>query len=70
MFPMHQRGPMRPYRSTPTRRSFRNPTRSNVFAMFQDTEGNVDFERLTLTARQINEIYTQINPIISQFRRR
>ncbi|MFC2946834.1 YppG family protein [Virgibacillus sediminis] len=44
--------------------------KSPIIAMFQDEEGNIDLNKIEKTARQINEIYSQVSPIILRFIKR
>ncbi|MFD2046503.1 YppG family protein [Ornithinibacillus salinisoli] len=73
MFPGRPGRPMPPYRPMPPRRPpfpGQQQTRPHLLSMFQDTNGNFDFEKITTTAKQINSIYGQVSPMISQFFKR
>lgn len=74
MFPERQsRRPMSPYPLFPPHRpmpSQQNITKANVMALLQDADGNFDLEKITTTAQQINQIYSQVSPMISRFMNR
>ncbi|MEW9677547.1 YppG family protein [Lentibacillus sp. L22] len=36
----------------------------SVFAMFQTQEGSLDFDKISSTARQFNQIYHQVSPMV------
>lgn len=42
-------------------------TKSNLLSMFQTSEGNLDFERITGTVQQISKLYGQVSPMFSKF---
>ncbi|MEN1967154.1 YppG family protein [Lentibacillus sp. N15] len=68
MFPVRQRRPMppSPFAMPRMQRQQQQPkNRSNVLAMFQTPEGNVDFDKISTTAKQVNQIYQQVSPMVS-----
>src|SRR5699024_27051 len=70
MFPGRPRRPFPPHRPMPPRRlpygGSQSPT-SNFMSMFKTSEGKMDFEKITTTAQQINKLYQEFSPMISQF---
>ncbi|WP_404315772.1 YppG family protein [Bacillus lumedeiriae] len=61
---------MRPYRPFPPRRPARGPQTSataNVMSLFQNSNGNLDIEKIMGTAQQLYKIQSQISPFISMF---
>ncbi|HLR80115.1 MAG TPA: YppG family protein [Bacillota bacterium] len=70
MFPGRPRRPFPPHRPMPPRRlpygGSQSPT-SNLMSMFKTSEGKMDFEKITTTAQQINKLYQEFSPMISQF---
>ena len=75
MFPINPKGrPLPPKRPSlfparyPTQRQ--GNTKGNVLNMFQDADGNLDFQRIQTTVKQINDIYNQVSPIFSKFKNR
>ncbi|GIO25802.1 YppG family protein [Ornithinibacillus bavariensis] len=62
--------PSRP-RFVPRNEQRRQPnTTSNVLAMFRDNDGNLDLTKVHTTVKQINDIYSQISPMVSRFIKR
>jgi len=48
-------------------------TPSNIQAvmnMFKDEEGNMDIGKLLHTAEQLNDVYRQVSPMITKFRKK
>ncbi|GGB57150.1 hypothetical protein F3157_13760 [Virgibacillus dakarensis] len=39
--------------------------RPGLLSMFQTPDGNFDFEKISSTAKQVNDIYRQVSPMIS-----
>ncbi|SET67600.1 YppG-like protein [Oceanobacillus limi] len=74
MFPGRPGRPMPPYPPMPPRRppilGQQQPNRPNIMSFFQDNDGNMDLEKVTKTAQQINSLYGQVSPLISQFFKR
>lgn len=73
MFPERQRRQMPSHPFMPPRQNLReqpHSTKSNLMSYIQDSEGNLDFERITKTFHQINQIYHQVSPMISKFKRK
>ncbi|WP_225435276.1 YppG family protein [Bacillus aerolatus] len=61
---------MPPYRSVPPRRPFQgrqSPSAANFMSLFQNSDGNLDIEKIVAAAQQINKIQSQISPMISMF---
>lgn len=44
-----------------------NSSKSNLLSMFKTPEGNLDLEKITGTVEQLNKLYGQVSPMISQF---
>ncbi|WP_338472369.1 YppG family protein [Niallia sp. XMNu-256] len=42
------------------------PKRLNILSQFYDAEGKLDIEKMTKTAEDIKQIYSQISPIFSK----
>lgn len=64
MFPGGPRRPIPPY--PPAR--FRQPQgKSNLFSMFRNPEGKLDFDKVKETAQQMNQLYSQVSPLITKF---
>lgn len=73
MFPVRQRRQIPPHPFMPPRRSLQgqqNQTKTNLMSMIQDSDGNLDFEKISTTFHQVNQIYNQVSPIISKFRKK
>ncbi len=68
---MFQGRPRRPFppRHTHHRRIHhrQQPKRPNILSQFYDSEGKLDIEKMTKTAEDIKQIYSQISPIFSKF---
>jgi hypothetical protein len=71
MFPISpKRQPTPPNRFLSPRRAMRqqSPTKKEQFiSMFLGEDGKLDFEKVSFTVKQINEIYQQVSPMISRF---
>ncbi|MUK90416.1 hypothetical protein GMD78_18820 [Ornithinibacillus sp. L9] len=74
MFPGRPGRPMPPYPPMPPGRppfpGQQQSNRPNLLSLFQDPDGNLDLEKISTTAQQINSIYGQVSPLISQFFKR
>lgn len=74
MFPGRPRRPFPPsYRPMPPRRlphGGSQSSTSNLMSMFQTSEGKMDFEKITVAAQQMNKLYQEFSPIISNFLKR
>ncbi|RLL44880.1 hypothetical protein D8M04_08335 [Oceanobacillus piezotolerans] len=65
-------------RPAPQRRPFssRRPVKQEIstserlLSMFQDDDGNLDFEKMTGTFHKLNDIYGQVSPLITRFRKK
>lgn len=68
MFPV---GPRRPFQRVPIQRreprSKRKSNDSDLFALFKDTDGKFDLEKVTTTVEQINRLYGNVSPLFSRF---
>jgi hypothetical protein len=64
--------PSRPFSFGPRQAPRRNQqnTNSNVLAMFRDNDGNLDLTKVHTTVKQINDIYSQVSPLVSRFIKR
>ena len=69
MFPGGPRRPMPPYLPTGFRQPQGRPvsSKSNLFAMFRNPEGKWDFDKVKETAQQMNQLYSQVSPLITRF---
>lgn len=38
-----------------------------LLSHFRDTDGNLDFQKISETVQQVNSIYTQVSPMITKF---
>ncbi|MBY7142026.1 hypothetical protein KFZ56_02760 [Virgibacillus sp. NKC19-3] len=45
-------------------------TKSNLMSMFQTDEGNLDFDKITSTGKQVMDLYGQVSPLITKFIKR
>lgn len=75
--PQRQQYPNRPVRPHPffqapkqTGNFFNSTTKQNLFALFQTDDGSLDIDKISGTVEQISKIYSQVSPMISQFRRK
>lgn len=69
MNPFGPRRPMSPYQAPRFRQSPRRPgpSKSNLFSVFRNPEGKMDFEKVKETAQQVNQLYSQVSPLIAKF---
>lgn len=68
MFPDRPRGPMPPYPPARFRQQQIRPSnKSNLQSMFRNPEGKLDFDKITKTAQQMNQLYSQVSPLITRF---
>ncbi|MGY0694208.1 YppG family protein [Virgibacillus sp. FSP13] len=70
MFPGGPRRPMPRNPLLPPPRQMQRkqaPNRQNLIAMFQTADGNLDIEKISSTARQINDVYKQVSPMVAKF---
>lgn len=68
MFPrrpgMEER-PMRPSPfALPRRQQPQQVSRPGILSQFQSPDGNLDFEKISATAKQVNDIYQQVSPMV------
>lgn len=35
-----------------------------VLSQFQSSDGNIDFEKVSMTAKQVHDIYQQVSPMV------
>ena len=75
MFPERRRMAMPPHRPVPRPIGRRPNYRSsaalpNLVSRFKNREGQFDLERITETAVQLNKLYNQVSPIVSNIRSR
>lgn len=40
---------------------------SNLLALFKNTDGQLDLEKITSTVEQANQLYGQVSPLFSRF---
>ncbi|SFP34207.1 YppG family protein [Salibacterium halotolerans] len=66
MYPGRPGPPMPPNRPVPPQGHQMNP-RPNLLSQFQTPDGKLDFEKIAVTAQQMNRIYSQAKPIIAEF---
>jgi len=59
--------PILPQKSphTPTK-ELEVSTKAKLLASFQDADGNLDFEKLAVTGKQVMDVYDQVSPLISR----
>jgi YppG-like protein len=43
------------------------PKTPNILSQFYDSEGKLDIEKMTTTAENIKQLYSQIHPIFNKF---
>ncbi|MFD1040213.1 YppG family protein [Virgibacillus byunsanensis] len=69
MFPERTpRGPMPilpPGRGRQQVQNPQQPAKQNLLNQFRDQEGNLDLDKITVTAQQMTKIYGQVSPMIS-----
>ncbi|WP_246202621.1 YppG family protein [Virgibacillus doumboii] len=67
MFPGGPRRPMPPYPPVRPRRPIQGTPKPGLLSHFQDREGNLDIEKISQTAKQVSEIYSQVSPMVTKF---
>ncbi|WP_047981118.1 YppG family protein [Ornithinibacillus contaminans] len=74
MFPQRPRRPIQRFARTPYSihpyRPRRASSRLPILGDFQHADGNLDFNKLTTTGKQIMDLYGQFSPLISRFIKR
>ncbi|MFS0674427.1 YppG family protein [Ornithinibacillus sp. 179-J 7C1 HS] len=56
--------PILPEKRKQIRQSSVNP---NLLSSFQNTEGNIDLEKIMTTGKQVMNVYNQVSPYITKF---
>jgi hypothetical protein len=41
--------------------------KQNLLSLFQDADGNIDFNKISGTAKQMRQLYDQVSPLLSKF---
>ena len=60
-----QQQPMRPSPSVfPQRQLTRQVNRPVILSQFQDANGQLDFEKISATAKQVHAIYQEVSPMV------
>ncbi|MFC4556855.1 YppG family protein [Virgibacillus kekensis] len=60
--PPPPRAGMRPPMPGPVRRP--SPPGQKLLSQFRDAEGNVDIDKISVTAQQVGKLYSQVGPLI------
>lgn len=69
MFPVrsgYEKQPMPPssFAAPPTRRLPQQINSPSILSQFKTTDGQLDLEKISITAKQINDIYQQVSPMV------
>lgn len=68
MFPGRPEPQERPMQPSPFALPRRQPpqqvTRPGILSQFQSSDGNLDFEKISATAKQVHDIYQQVSPMV------
>ncbi|WP_379542986.1 YppG family protein [Oceanobacillus bengalensis] len=57
----------------PRHRLSQNPrisTRPNLLSSFRTSDGKIDIEKISITGKQIMDVYSQVSPLVSKFIKR